>query len=221
MTESAKAIRISMRAFAVSVSTLLFVAFWFFSAQGVSKSDAASTTIVFCVNKKTFVVTQKAKCSSAETPIKVNQQGVPGIQGPAGQDAVPNVMRGNPTATEAGGSELTVVAFLPLHDWTLPSTNTYLVTQQIVVNAFPTNRQDPVYVECFIGDRSKYSSSVTITAIPNRDLPEGHTTFNTGYANITYLTQGEPAYSTFCQSKSETAQVFAAGYPISVMAVKP
>lgn len=51
---------------------------------GVTAFAGSSDTINFCVNKKSQVVTQKAKCTKYENSLTMNAQGPSGPEGPAG-----------------------------------------------------------------------------------------------------------------------------------------
>jgi hypothetical protein len=183
-------------------------------------ADVPSSSVTFCVNKKTFAVSQRTACKSTEKTLTVNQLGQTGPTGPmgrvgpAGPSSLPEAFfGGSTTPTRASGVQVATDANTPLPVWEMPSDGRFLVTQNFVVNAFPTNRDTKIELQCFIGDLSSYFSGVSITAVPEAQLPQGAQTFNTGYGSITYVTAGVDRYVTpFCRNLSGEANVYVASF---------
>jgi hypothetical protein len=221
MNDSQSALKTARRALAVSFVALGLVGAFYLGGAVSQSAGATTSTLTFCIDKKTAIIAQRTKCKSTEKVQLINVSGQIGPQGPAGPKGDTAIARAyNFTAQTPGaeGAKISTDDYTPLPAWSLPTTGDYLVTQQFVVNAFPVDPSHEIKLECFVGDINGYFSAVSITAVPNPHVPAGVTTFNTGYGSVTYLAH-LGAVNPFCRNLSSETETYVASYPATMVPV--
>jgi hypothetical protein len=216
MDDSQRALATARRSLAASFSALVLVGAFCIGGAVSQGAQAVSSTLNFCIDKKTSVVAQRAKCKATERAVAINPNGLTGPQGPKGDPAGLNAYNFTAKTPGATGVQIATDAYTALPTWSTPTGADYMVTQQFVVNAFPETPNTNIQIECFVGDINGYFSGISITAVPNPHAPAGVTLFNTGYGTATYLARGG-VITPFCRNLSAVGSTFIASYP-AVMA---